>query len=100
MTQMVAIYRDGVPQYFEVRNGGAALPLKMKRFYFQRTNDVSGTSGVGIVAEGVQFSDKRVALRWITDDAPSSTVVYDSIEDAKAIHGHGGGTEIVWVDGR
>jgi prepilin-type processing-associated H-X9-DG protein len=95
----VIIHRlDGSAKIFDVRDG-AADPTSMRRFYFNRTNDVSGTSGTGVVAEGVQFSDGRVALRWVTSDQPSSTVVYDSIEDCQAIHGHGGGTTVVWVDG-
>lgn len=111
----VVIYRNGEPQYFDVPairtssmpmypakdwRDGAAQPTQMRRFYFERNNDVSGTSGTGMVAEGVQFSDGRVALRWITNAGmPSSTVVYDSIGDAETIHGHGGGTKVVWVDG-
>lgn len=97
MAQHVVIYRDGMPYKFEVRDG-TAQPTSMRRFYFDRNNDVSGTSGTGAVAEGVQFSDGRVALRWITGDMPSSTVIYDNIDDAQTIHGHGGGTEVVWID--
>lgn len=105
--QMV-IFRDGAPSYITVRERQATAPerrvgtakaVDMRRFYFDRTTDVSGTSGTGAVAEGVQFSDGRVALRWITAGSPSSTVVYDSIDDAEAIHGHGGGTKVVWIDG-
>lgn len=38
--------------------------ILMRRFVFQRNEDVSGTSGTGIVAEGVQFTDGTVAVRW------------------------------------
>ena len=31
----------------------------MRRFYFDRQTDVSGTSGTGAVVEGVQFGDGR-----------------------------------------
>lgn len=98
MSHHVVIFENGQPRRYEVR-AGAGQPTKMRRFYFDRTNDVSGTSGTGTVAEGVQFSDGRVALRWITDDKPGSTVIYDSIDDAQAIHGHGDGTKVVWIDG-
>jgi len=105
------IFRDGKPVFVPVVSrsmpmypakdwrDGTGQPTSMRRFYFERTNDVSGTSGIGVVAEGVQFSDGRVALRWVTDSGPSSTVIYDSVEDAETIHGHNGGTRVVWVDG-
>jgi hypothetical protein len=69
----------------------------MQRFVLYRHTDVSGTSGTGIVAEGVVFSDGSAALRWLTDI--SSTALYASIEDLVSIHGHGGSTEVRWVDG-
>ncbi len=68
----------------------------MRRFYFDRQTDVSGMSGTGAVCEGVQFSDGSVVLRWLT--SLSSTTLYRSIEDAIAIHGHQGATNLVWVD--
>jgi hypothetical protein len=68
----------------------------MRLFRLHRIEDVSGVSGIGIVAEGVVFSDGTVALRWLTET--SSTAVYDSIEDARAVHGHDGKTEIVWLE--
>ncbi len=68
----------------------------MRRFVFNRMQDPSDFSGVGIVAEGVQFSDGKVALRWLTDVA--STVVWDCIEDAMMVHGHDGATFIIWSD--
>lgn len=69
----------------------------MRRFVLARDVDVTGISGVGVVAEGVQFSDGRVAIRWIVGEH-RSTVVWDSIEAPEAIHGHGGATRIEWVD--
>jgi hypothetical protein len=67
-----------------------------KRFELHRKVDVSGTSGTGVVAEGVQFRDGRVALRWLT--ATSSSAFYDSMDHVQAIHGHEGATAIVWID--
>jgi hypothetical protein len=66
----------------------------MKTFTLYREKDVSGVSGTGSVAEGVQFTDGVVVLRWNGEHA--STVVWHSIEDALAIHGHGGLTRVVW----
>lgn len=67
-----------------------------RRFTFVRIEDVSGTSGTGTVVHGVQFPDLTVAARW-NSEIPS-TVVYESIEDAVAIHGHNGATKLIWID--
>jgi hypothetical protein len=72
------------------------LPVNMRGFIFWREKDVSGTSGEGVVAEGIQFSDGKVALRWRTSVA--STAFYDSLEDVEEIHGHQGNTQILWLD--
>lgn len=66
----------------------------MRPFHLLRTVDVSGVSGTGVVAEGVQFSDGRVVLRWLTD--VPSTAIYDSIDAIRHIHGHDGMTKVVW----
>ena len=68
----------------------------MKLFRLVRDTDVSGTSGTGIVAEGVQFSDGTCAMRWLT--ATASTGFYESIEDLIFIHGHEGATNAVFYD--
>lgn len=70
----------------------------MRRFWLQRDVDESGISGTGVVAEGVEFSDGRVALRWMAHPDTRSTVVWDDIAAAERIHGHNGTTRIVWVD--
>jgi len=68
----------------------------MRRFYFDRQTDVSGTSGTGAVVEGVQFSDGSVVVHWLT--ALSSISVYKSIEECIFIHGHDGSTNLHWFD--
>lgn len=68
----------------------------MKLFTLQRTEDVSGVSGTGTVAEGVEFSDGTVVIRWSVPDLPKSTVVWDSLDSALEIHGHDGRTSVVW----
>jgi len=70
----------------------------MLRFVLEREVDVSGVSGTGTVAEGVRFSDGKVALRWITNHAHQSTVIWDSIESVEVIHGHDGATRVRWID--
>jgi len=68
-------------------------------FCLHRHHDVSGVSGDGIVAHGVEFPDGTVALRWVGSN-PTSVVFHDNgIESVEAIHGHGGNTEVVWVAG-
>ena len=68
----------------------------MRRFLLYRMEDESGVSGTGTVAEGIEFSDRRCAMRWMSSVA--STAVYDSLEELEAIHGHQGKTVIRWVD--
>lgn len=74
----------------------------MKGFELIRHHDVTGVSGLGRVAVGVVFDDGIAVTHWLTDTR--STVVWhtESFEDAQAalerIHGHGGHTEINWLD--
>lgn len=68
----------------------------IRRFHFERSEDASGVSGCGRVAEGVVFSNGKVALEWLSDH--SSTALYDSIKDVELIHGHEGRTKIVFDD--
>ena len=65
----------------------------MKIFYLNRTEDESGISGTGRVAQGFVFDNGKVAVTWLSEH-PSVTV-YDSIGEVHAIHGHGGKTEVV-----
>jgi hypothetical protein len=67
-------------------------------FILERHDDVSGVSGTGLVAWGVEFPDGTVALRW-NSDWPTSVVFHDKgMEAVRAVHGHDGRTEIVWCD--
>lgn len=70
--------------------------MSMRKFHFMRLEDASGVSGVGVVAEGVIFSNGKVAVEWLSNHA--STNLYDSISDVEYIHGHGGRTQIVFDD--
>lgn len=70
----------------------------MKLFILQRDEDETGVSGTGVVAEGIEFSDGRVALRWCVGEH-RSTVAWDSIEAVRAIHGHDGKTKVVYRGG-
>jgi hypothetical protein len=73
---------------------GHATP---RRFVLHRDIDVSGVSGTGDVAEGIEWSDGTVALRWRGKWA--TTVVWDYGLDALlAVHGHNGKTVVRWLD--
>lgn len=65
----------------------------MNTFYLNRAEDGDELSGSGKVAEGVIFTDKTVALRWLK--TPHSVGFYDSIEDLIFLHGHQGKTVII-----
>ena len=66
----------------------------MKQFWLGRKEDVSGTSGTGVVAEGVVFSNGWCALHWLTKY--TSVAYYQSIAELEAIHGHNGATIVLW----
>jgi hypothetical protein len=68
----------------------------MRLFDLDRIEDESGISGTGIVAQGVEFDDGTITLRWLTDH--KSTAVYADEKTLEAIHGHGGKTKVVWRD--
>lgn len=68
----------------------------MRRFVLVREEDVSGTSGVGPVAEGIMFSNGQVVVHWLTQ--LESVAVYSNVEVCMKIHGHDGKTKISWVD--
>lgn len=74
--------------------------MTARRFELHRDADVSGVSGVGVVAEGVEFTGGTVALRWASNpDTPTSVVFHDNgIASVEAIHGHDGRTRIVFLD--
>lgn len=67
----------------------------MRTFTLERDEDVSGISGTGTVAEGVEFSTGKVVIHWVAGEH-RSTVVWDSIAAVEAIHGHGGATRVVF----
>jgi len=68
----------------------------MRRFVLQRDVDATGTSGTGIVAEGVEFSNGQVTIHWISQ--LESVNVYANAKVLTALHGHGGNTHIKWID--
>ena len=70
--------------------------MNIRIFYLFRKEDESGVSGIGFVAEGVQFSGGKCAIWWRTEH--TSVTVYDDIAVVEAIHGHTGKTILVFDD--
>jgi hypothetical protein len=64
----------------------------MKTFILNRKIDDSGISGIGVVAEGVQFKGGMIALHWLS--STPSVNIYRTIEEMLSIHGHEGNTTI------
>ncbi len=74
-----------------------AIVIEFRRFVLVRSEDVSGVSGTGEVAQGVLFSSGKAVIAWIR--TPTSIDIYDSLEDLLTIHGHAGRTRVRWLDG-
>lgn len=68
----------------------------MKRFWLDRVSDISGTSGIGRVAEGVVFSNGWCAMHWLSKY--TSVAFYQSVAELEAIHGHNGSTIVVYEE--
>lgn len=66
-------------------------------FRLVRHVDVSGVSGTGVVAEGVEWSDGTVTLRW-RGRYPTTTVWQDGIDALIEVHGHSGASIVQWLD--
>jgi hypothetical protein len=72
------------------------LKTGMRLFYLKRATDVSGTSGTGIVAEGVEFTNGQCVLHWF--GSFSSIAIYPTLKELINIHGHGGKTIVEYYE--
>lgn len=68
----------------------------MRLFQLHRDEDSSGVSGTGIVAEGVEFTNRECVIHWLAKH--SSMGFYNNIEHVVKIHGHDGRTRLVFVE--
>lgn len=75
---------------------GHATDSATRRFVLNRIDDITGLSGTGVVADGVLWPTGQVTLCWRGDH--SSIAVWQTLDDAIAIHGHEGKTRFVFVD--
>jgi hypothetical protein len=80
---------------------------EFRRFYGDRSTDVTGISGEGVVVEGVVFSDGWGITHWL--DRPPMNEPKTEIwhrpwwrrrgpDPFTKISGHGGATKVVWID--
>ncbi len=67
----------------------------MRIFELHRSQDVSGISGIGKVAEGVVFKDGTTVVRWLSKHP--STNIYNNVEEVLQIHGHAGSTRVEFL---
>ena len=74
----------------------ATVEFKGRRFYLLRDEDVSGVSGIGKVAEGMEFENGMCALSFAS--AYQHCNIYGNIRAVQEVHGHGGKTHLVYVD--
>lgn len=68
----------------------------MRTFKLVRREDVSGVSGTGVVAEGVEFHDGEVVMSWFGEHHTSERA--PNIQEIEFLHGHDGRTVVVWDD--
>ena len=66
----------------------------MRTFKLVRSEDVSGVSGTGIVAEGVEFHDGQCVVSWF--GSFHSIEVHPNLVTVEGVHGHGGKTKVVF----
>lgn len=69
---------------------------RAREFLLVRDEDETGISGIGVVAEGIEFSNGMCAMCWLT--AMHSVAVYPNIRQLEAIHGHNGRARVVFKE--
>ena len=69
---------------------------QVKIFVLERTEDVSGNSGTGVVASGCLFPSGQCVVSFIS--VIHSLTIYQSIADLEKIHGHDGKTKIRYLN--
>lgn len=86
----------------ETRTAGKAPAESIgpRAFYLERTEDVTGFSGTGRVAWGVEWPDGHATIRWCVPDLPVTETTAEATEHIAQIHGHDGRTRLEWLDGR
>jgi len=71
------------------------MQRQARLFRLVRHTGTAGVRGTGTLAEGVEWADGAVALRWRGRWASTST--WDCIDSLLAVHGAGGRTQVHWL---
>jgi hypothetical protein len=71
------------------------MQRQARLFRLVRHTAVSGVRGTGTLAEGVEWSDGTVALRW-RGPWPNTSTWDGGVDALLAAHGSGGRTQIHW----
>jgi len=69
---------------------------EMRRFRLVRTEDETGVSGTGVIAEGVEFANGRCAMTWLSQFG--AVTVFDNMKVIEETHGHQGKTKVEFYD--
>lgn len=77
-----------------------------KTFKLKRIEDLTGTSGTGVVAQGQVLADGRAVMTWIvaanladgSKRVIKTTTQYETWQDIVLLHGHSGRTVLIWDD--
>ncbi|MFG2458126.1 hypothetical protein ACGFWE_13795 [Streptomyces sp. NPDC048523] len=86
------------PQYIGARIVRPDEQLAPPRlFVLRRHVDVSGVSGTGNVADGVEWPDGTASVRW-RGEHPSLVFWDRGRTSVELIHGHGGATDVEYLD--
>jgi len=64
----------------------------MRLFQLDRIKDITKVSGTGLVAEGVEFDDGQVVLRWYNT---GSITIFKSLQDCRKVHCAGNHTRVI-----
>ena len=72
------------------------MQRQARLFRLVRHTDASGVRGTGTLAEGVEWSDGTVAVRW-RGPWPSTSTWDGGIEALLAAHGNAGRTQVHWL---
>lgn len=78
------------------------MSAEPRRFRLVRTEDATGVSGTGVVAEGVVFSDGWAVTHWLdcepVNELTITTWLNKGHDGVVKVHGHNGSTRIEWLD--
>lgn len=70
--------------------------MAIRRFHIKRDIDVSGISGTGIVADGIQWHDGMCTIHWRGKHPTDNTHL--SLQSVMDIHCHEGASKIIFDD--